>query len=433
MSRIRANTITNQNANGAPNFPDGITVPDNGRIVLGISSDLSIYHDSSNSRIVDSGTGDLKIQGSRVAIDNAAGTATQAIFTEGADVKLYHNDALKFATTSGGVSVTGTVAATSYTGDGSALTGIDASSLKNGSDIKVQANASGAVVTGILSTGTNAVAIPSIEADILIIGGGGAPGTTGGEGGGGGAGGFQEYNSAYLVKGKVYTVTIGGGGGGTSNYAVRATRGAPSSIKGANLQCIPSAGGGPGATYPAQTPTGKGFGIGGDGASGGGGGGNYNANSERPMHYGGKGIGGQGTDGGDGMYAGGAYGGGGGGGAGQAGGSGNNSNGNAGNGGNGLQSDITGSNVFYAGGGAGNSTATDGSGGQGGGGATNTSGTANTGGGGGAGNNVNGGSGVVIIRVLTTDYSGTTSGSPTVTTDGSHKVIKFTGSGTYTA
>ena len=26
MSRIRANTITNQNANGAPNFPDGFTV-----------------------------------------------------------------------------------------------------------------------------------------------------------------------------------------------------------------------------------------------------------------------------------------------------------------------------------------------------------------------------------------------------------------------
>ena len=26
MTRIRANTITNQNANGAPNFPDGITV-----------------------------------------------------------------------------------------------------------------------------------------------------------------------------------------------------------------------------------------------------------------------------------------------------------------------------------------------------------------------------------------------------------------------
>ena len=42
--------------------------------------------------------------------------------------------------------------ATSYRGDGSQLTGFDASTLKNGSDIKVQANASGAVVTGILTT-----------------------------------------------------------------------------------------------------------------------------------------------------------------------------------------------------------------------------------------------------------------------------------------
>jgi hypothetical protein len=34
--------------------------------------------------------------------------------------------------------------------------------------------------------------------------------------------------------------------------------------------------------------------------------------------------------------------------------------------------------------------------------------------------------------VLTSRYSGTTTGSPTVTTDGSYKVIKFTASGTYT-
>ena len=41
------------------------------------------------------------------------------------------------------------VTATTYYGDGSQLTGIDASTLKNGSDIKVQANSHGAVVTGI--------------------------------------------------------------------------------------------------------------------------------------------------------------------------------------------------------------------------------------------------------------------------------------------
>jgi hypothetical protein len=32
----------------------------------------------------------------------------------------------------------------------------------------------------------------------------------------------------------------------------------------------------------------------------------------------------------------------------------------------------------------------------------------------------------------TADYSGTTSGSPTVTTDGTDTVIQFTGSGSYT-
>ena len=36
MSRIRANTITNQNANGAPNFPDGLTV--SGIVTATISS-----------------------------------------------------------------------------------------------------------------------------------------------------------------------------------------------------------------------------------------------------------------------------------------------------------------------------------------------------------------------------------------------------------
>mgnify|MGYP003348863536 CR=1 FL=1 len=46
-----------------------------------------------------------------------------------------------------------------------------------------------------------------------------------------------------------------------------------------------------------------------------------------------------------------------------------------------------------------------------------------------------GGSGVVILSVPTANYSGTTTGSPTVTTSGSNTIIKWTsvGSGTYTA
>jgi hypothetical protein len=68
-----------------------------------------------------------------------------------------------------------------------------------------------------------------------------------------------------------------------------------------------------------------------------------------------------------------------------------------------------------------------------------TNGTANTGGGGGGASNRNvdfpggaGGSGVVILRVPTANYSGTTTGSPTVTTDGSDKVLVFNGDGSYT-
>jgi hypothetical protein len=34
--------------------------------------------------------------------------------------------------------------------------------------------------------------------------------------------------------------------------------------------------------------------------------------------------------------------------------------------------------------------------------------------------------------MLTVNYSGTTSGSPAVTTDGAYKVLSFNGSGSYT-
>ena len=73
---------------------------------------------------------------------------------------------------------------------------------------------------------------------------------------------------------------------------------------------------------------------------------------------------------------------------------------------------------------------------RGGQGAPNTGGTgaatgqSNTGGGAGGGSTPqSGGSGVVILRIAAGDYTGTTTGSPTVTDDGSFKVVKFTGSG----
>ena len=117
MSRLRANQITNENANGAPNFPHGITV-------------TGIVTASTASTTMD-----------QIVVGSAVTANSQ------------------------GIDVTGIVTATQFKGDGSVLTGIDASSLKNGSDVKVQANASGAVVTGILTSPT------VVSNKILPIGG----------------------------------------------------------------------------------------------------------------------------------------------------------------------------------------------------------------------------------------------------------------------
>jgi hypothetical protein len=100
----------------------------------------------------------------------------------------------------------------------------------------------------------------------------------------------------------------------------------------------------------------------------------------------------------------------------------------------GLASSITGSSVTRAEGGRGggdtassvtNGGANTGTGGDGAG-SNAVAGTTNT------GVSANGGSGVVILRMPTANYSGTTTGSPTVGTDGTDTILTFTASGTYT-
>ena len=104
MSRLRANQITNENANGAPNFPHGLTVTG---VVTATTSATTM---------------------SQIVVGSAVTANSQ------------------------GIDVTGIVTATSFKGDGSNLTGIDSSALSSGGSVKVQANASGAVVTGVLTT-----------------------------------------------------------------------------------------------------------------------------------------------------------------------------------------------------------------------------------------------------------------------------------------
>lgn len=64
----------------------------------------------------------------------------------------------------GGINVTGIVTAASFSGDGSALSGIDASTLKDGSNTKVQAVSTGANVTGNVAATGNVSASGNVTA-----------------------------------------------------------------------------------------------------------------------------------------------------------------------------------------------------------------------------------------------------------------------------
>jgi hypothetical protein len=289
--------------------------------------------------------------------------------------------------------------------------------------------------------GPNTVTTPASNApptiDYLVVAGGG-----GGSNGGGGAGGLRSTVTATGGGGSLetalsvapatsYTVTIGAGGAG-QNYATTNGSNGGDSV----FSSITAIGGGGGAWYNDS---------GNSGGSGGGGG------RDSTARIGGTGTANQGFGGGSGNN--GPYGPpGGGGGAGAVG-----PNGGAAtppatkgpDGGAGVAVAITGSSVYYGGGGAGGSNLDppDGPtgtplGGVGGGGNGNTTGntagtnaTANTGGGGGGGEgstNGNGGSGIVILRYANT-YGDLTVGSGltyTYANTGGYKIYSFTASAT---
>jgi hypothetical protein len=269
----------------------------------------------------------------------------------------------------------------------------------------------------------------SYSVDFLVVAGGGAGGgNVGGDGaGGGGAGGYRTSTQT-LSQSSVYTVTVGDGG--TSDGTNIGTSGSSSSISGSGITTITSAGGGAGGAGQSTFNGVAGGSGGGAGYAGTGGAGNTPSTSPVQGYAGGNNNNSNGASGGGGASAVGTAGAG-------------NSTGQPG--GAGSASSITGSSVTYSGGGGGGANtdgASGGAGGAGGGGAggnsgaVGTAGSANTGGGGGGastGTGGAGGKGVVILSMPLASFSGTTTGSPTESDDGTTKVLQFNGDGSYTA
>jgi hypothetical protein len=374
--------------------------------------------------------------GSNISVANAA---SEVLFTDGANVF----SATQFNFVNGNLTVTGTATANNLVATNNITLGKDlfgnASTGQVYLPVGTQAQRTSSPINGLIRYNTtdhiyegyqNNVFIRFVTApqgnytiNYLIISGGAGGATNGG----GGAGGYIS-NSLVVTPTVSYTITVGAGG-------AAGTGGTASSITGVAT----GAGGGTGGAI--NTPVG---GAGSAGGSGGGGGGGFNASD--PGGAGGGAT--QGSAGGSGGTQNVGYGtGGGGGGAGAAGGGGVFDN-PGGAGGVGLVNTITGVSVTYAGGGGGGASnlggSNGGAGGAGGGGAgggpgpgiSGTNGTAFTGGGGGGGSSGgtggSGGSGVVILSMPTVNYSGNTTGVPTVTTSGADTILKFTNSGSYT-
>ena len=105
---------------------NNLRLNDNSVLEFGTGNDLNIFHNSSVSVIRDGGAGGLLIDSDNEIklAKNGTGNDSMAVFTVDGSAELYYDGAKKIETTTDGVVITGIVTATSFSGDGSGLSGV---------------------------------------------------------------------------------------------------------------------------------------------------------------------------------------------------------------------------------------------------------------------------------------------------------------------
>jgi len=125
---LNALPLTGGTLTGDLDVAGDIDLADNGKLKLGNSDDLQIYHSGTHSYISDGGQGNLYLQGSQYVNIRGVNGSNMFLASQGSYVKLYHNNVERLKTLSTGVNITGQVNATSFVGDGSGLTGLNVES-----------------------------------------------------------------------------------------------------------------------------------------------------------------------------------------------------------------------------------------------------------------------------------------------------------------
>ena len=124
--------VTNVDSVGIITAREGIKIPDDKAITFGADGDGVIETDTSGNFLITGGggnTGTTYVRGRSLSLSANGGSGgfngAVTIDKSGDErVQLKYGSGTKLATTSSGITVTGTVAATAVTGDGSGLTGI---------------------------------------------------------------------------------------------------------------------------------------------------------------------------------------------------------------------------------------------------------------------------------------------------------------------
>ena len=126
LNVVGVSTLAAATFSGIATFADDINLGDSDKIHLGADQDLDIFHNNSHA-FIENGTGNLYLRsssGTSINIEPAAG-ASAIVANAGSDVELYHNANKKLETDVGGVKITGVCTATSFSGSGSGLTGLN--------------------------------------------------------------------------------------------------------------------------------------------------------------------------------------------------------------------------------------------------------------------------------------------------------------------
>lgn len=110
-----------------------ISLGDDEKIYFGDANDLQIYHDgTANRTIIDDSSGGFKIQSDGNISFTKGVTENLAVFQVDGAIQLYYDNALKFETSSTGITVTGTVVA-----DGLSLGDNEAIYVGDGNDLEI--------------------------------------------------------------------------------------------------------------------------------------------------------------------------------------------------------------------------------------------------------------------------------------------------------